>query len=362
MSARSAPARSRWLVGCGLAAATAAALVLTGCGSSNTGGSAAGSTDFSKMTAAQLYKGAKKEGKLVLYAPDTGGDMFPGFEKAYPGIKVQYFQQEGEQSASKMQSEARAGVYNVDVLDTEQNTIYQVSRAGLLAKYTPRDAANVPAKYRSDYFTGYRVQLKPIVYNTDKVSPADVPTSLDQLTDPKYKGRICAEPTEVSVFADMVQKLGQDATVRYWKALTANGLRFVSGQTNLVESVVSGDCPIAVSANLHTMAKKEAKGAPIKWVKTDPIYGNYGAAGVAAKAPHPYAARLYVNYLVSKLGQAVVVHAYRVPVNSTVEPREPELAKHNYNALIAGDKIMKNFSKYNNLYYTTTGRPVVSGG
>jgi ABC-type Fe3+ transport system substrate-binding protein len=83
---------------------------------------------------------------------------------------------------------------------------------------------------------------------------------------------------------------------------------------------------------------------------------------VAAKAPHPYAARLYANYLISQEGQATVVKAYRVPVNQKVEPKEKELANHDYNAVIAGDDVMKNFTKYNDLYYTSTGRPVVGGG
>jgi iron(III) transport system substrate-binding protein len=347
-----------------LAGSAAAVLVLAGCGSSGSGGGSSSDSgvDFSSMSVQQLYEGAKKEGKLVLYAADTGGDMYPGFEKAFPGIKVQYFQEQGEQSASKMQSEARAGTYNVDVLDTEQNTMYTMSQTGLLAKYTPPEASNVDAKYKNDFWVGYRVQLKPITYNTKEVTGADVPKTFDDLLDPKWTGKICAEPTEVSVFADMVQTLGQDKTVQFWKTLTDHKLRLVSGQTNLVQSVISGDCPIAVSSNLHTVAKNIAKDAPVAWVKTDPLYGNYGAGAVADRAPHPYAARLYVNYLISQEGQATVVKAYRVPVNNKVEPREKELANHDYNALIAGDEVMKNFTKYNNLYYESTGRPVVGGG
>jgi iron(III) transport system substrate-binding protein len=335
-------------------------LLAAACGGA-TPGSASSGKNFNGMTVDQIYAQAKKEGKLVLYASDTGQDLIPGFEKQYPGVKVQYYQQQGEQSAAKAAAEARAGVYNVDVIDTEQNTIYALSQTGLLAKYTPPAGADVDAKYKTPYFTGYRVQLKPIAYNTKLVKAADVPKSLNDLTDPKWANKICAEPTEVSVFADMMQNLGQAQTEQYWKTLKSNGLRFVSGQTNLVQSVLSGDCPVAVSANLHTVAQNAAKGAPIGWVKTDPLYGNYGAAGVAAKAPHPYAARLWANYVLSPAGQQVVVKAYRVPSNHSVAPREPELADNKYNAVIAGNEVMKNFSKYNTLYYTTTGRPITGG-
>ncbi|MDZ5445077.1 extracellular solute-binding protein [Micromonospora sp. 4G57] len=339
---------------------TGVCLLVTACGGS-TPVSTTPAENLNDKTVDQLYEGAKKEGTLVLYAADSGKDLIPGFEKQYPGVKVQYFQQQGEQSAAKAAAEARAGVYNVDVIDTEQNTSYSLSQTGLLAKYSPPAGADVDAKYKTPYFTGYRVQLKPIAYNTKLVATADVPKSLDDLSDPKWANKICAEPSEVSVFADMVQDLGQDQTEQYWKTLTSHGLRFVSGQTNLVQSVLSGDCPVAVSANLHTVAKNAAKGAPIGWVKTDPLYGNYGAVNVAAKAPHPYAARLWANYVLSPVGQQVVIDAYRVPSNHSVAPKEPELADNRYNAVVAGDEVMKNFSKYNTLYYTTTGRPVTGG-
>lgn len=358
-SASSGHATKRWRLAALLSVAGVCLLVTACSGSTST--SAPDTQKFNGMTVDQLYEGAKQEGTLVLYASDTGQDLIPGFEQQYPGVKVQYFQQQGEQSASKAAAEARAGVYNVDVIDTEQDTIYALSQTGLLAQNSPPDGADVDAKYKNPYFTGYRVQLKPIAYNTKLIQAGDVPKSLNDLTDPKWANKICAEPTEVSVFADMVQNLGQDQTEQYWKTLTSHGLRFVSGQTNLVQSVVSGDCPVAVAANLHTVAADAAKGAPIGWVKTDPLYGNYGAAGVAAKAPHPYAARLWANYVLSQAGQQAVVNAYRVPSNHLVAPREPELADNKYNAVIAGDEVMKNFSKYNTLYYTTTGRPPTGG-
>jgi iron(III) transport system substrate-binding protein len=319
---------------------------------------------FNGMTLDQLYQGAKKEGAVVLYSALSDDDLktiSAGFDKEYPGIKIEHFQEQGEDSASKMSEEARAGVYKADVLDTDQNTMYAVGQAGLLAKYNAPVATNVDPRLKQTYFTGYRIQVKPISYNTKIISAADAPTGYTDLLDPKYDNKLCAEASEVSVFADMLQQMGQDQGTQFWKTLHQHGLRFVDGQTNLVQSLVSGDCPIAVSANVHTVAKDIAKGAPLAWVKTDPLYANYDGVGVAAKAPHPYAARLWVNYVLSETGQQAIANAYRVPANKSVQPKEPELQNNNYTLVLAGDTVMTNFTKLNNLWYTTTGRPVVGG-
>jgi ABC-type Fe3+ transport system substrate-binding protein len=330
---------------------------------SSGGGSPQASNDMDTMTMDQLYAKAKEEGEVVAYGTSSDSDIkayTAGFDKKYPGIKIVHTKQQGEEAASKMSEEARAGVYAVDVLNTEQNTIYAMAQTGLLAKYSPPEAASFDPRFKNPYFTGFRIQVKPIAYNTKLISPAEAPKSYDDLLDPKWKGKICEEATDVSVFADRLQDIGEAAGVAYWKKLVNDQhMRFVSGQTALEQDVVSGECPIAFSTNIHGPASDAIAGAPVGWVKTDPIYANYGALGIAAKAPHPYAARLWVNYMLSTTGQQAVADAYRVPANSAVQPKEPELQNGDYKIVLAGDDVMKKFTYYNDLFYKTTGRPVV---
>ena len=333
------------------------------CGTSG-GSSADSSVDYNSLSVDQLYQKAKTEGTLTLYSALSDDDLktiTDGFDKTYPGIKVERFQQQGEDSGAKMSEEARAGVYKADVLDADQDVMYAVGQSGLLAKYNAPVATDVNPALKKTYFTGYRLQVKPISWNTSKIPAADAPTGYSDLLDPKYSGKICAEASEVSVFADMLQQMGQAQGVQFWKTLTSHGLRFVDGQTNLVQSLISGDCPIAVSANVHTVAKNISKGAPMAWLKTDPLYANYDGVGVAAKAPHPYAARLWVNYVLSQTGQQAIADAWRVPANKTVQPKEKELQNNNYTLVLAGDDVMTNYAKLNALWYTTTNRPVVGG-
>lgn len=355
-------ARGPWRRLAVTAAVVCVALSSAACGGGSDPG--ASSVNYASLSVDQLYQKAKSEGEVVLYSALSDDDIATlqaGFSKQYPGIKVTHFQEQGEQSASKLTEEYKAGVYKADVLDTDQNTIYAVGQEGLLAKYDAPVATNVDKSLKQTYFTGYRIQVKPIAYNTKLVSPADAPKDYQDLLDPKWNGKLCQEATDVSVFADRIQQVGQAAGTQYWKTLHSHGLRFISGQTNLVQAIEAGDCPIAVAANVHTVAKDASKGAPIAWVKTEPMYANYDAVGVAVKAPHPYAARLWVNYLLSQEGQQAIADAWRVPANPDVAPKEPELKDRDFKLILAGDDVMKNFSKYNTLWYTSTGRPVVGG-
>ena len=337
---------------------------LSACGSGGDNGTAASESgvDWNSLTIEQLYEGAKQEGKFVLYSGQGKDDLevlSARFHEQYPGVEIEHFEQVGEDSASKLTSEANAGVFTTDIIDTEQNTIYQLAQLDLLAEYTPPAAASFDNRLKKPWFTGHRIQIKPITYNTQQMSQADAPQNYDDLLNPKWNGKVCAEAAEVSVFADMLQQMGREQGIAYWKQLTANGIRFINGQTNLVESVIAGDCSIAVAANVHSVAKSAEKGAPIAWVKTDPLYANYGALGVLDRAPHPYAARLWMNYVLSDAGQQSVADNYRIPVNPNVQPKQPELAQGTFNMVLAGDDVMNNFADYNKLYYEATGRPIV---
>jgi iron(III) transport system substrate-binding protein len=357
---------------CAIGAAAVLALSLAACGGGG-GGDDAGSSetedvDFDSMSMDELYEASQEAGEdsVMLYTVLSEDDLAviaEPFEKMYPGIEVQNYEGQGEDAAAKVVEEANAGVHAADTLDTEQNTIYAISQEGLLAEYEPPAAAEFDDQYKHPTFNGFRVQIKPMAYNSDLVSADEAPKDYEDLLDPKWKGKVCAEASEVAVFALMIEDMGEDEALDLWKGLVENDVRFISGQTTLIQSLISGDCTLSVSANIHGIAPEQENGAPVEWVQTDPMYANYGAVGVLKDAPHPYAARLWTNFVLSPEGQQSVADNWRIPANPAVTPREPELADPStYNVLVAGDDIMERARELNDLYYTTTERPVVAPG
>ena len=163
-------------------------VTLTACGSGGGNGTSAAESnvDWNSLTVEQLYEGAKKEGKFVLFSGQSEDDLkvlAARFYQQYPDIEIEHFEQVGEDSASKLAAEANAGVHTTDIIDTEQNTIYQLAQLNLLSEYTPPAAATFDSRLKKPWFTGHRIQIKPITYNTQRVPAADAPKDYDDLLD-----------------------------------------------------------------------------------------------------------------------------------------------------------------------------------
>lgn len=315
----------------------------------------AGDPDLQK-----LIEGAKAEGEINLYSVQSGRDLVrsdPEFKALYPFLTMNRFRTEGEALGAKLMEEARGGQHIADILDVDQNVTNAVAQAGLLAEYDPPERAEMEDQLKRPTFTAYRIQLKPISYNTNLVSEAEAPKTYEDLLDPKWKDKVVMEADEVSVFGATVETWGEPEAVRYWTALTENGLQFRAGQSAIIELLSAGEFPIAVSANLHSIEQQKLAGAPMAWVNTKPIFGNFGAISTPKDAPHPNAARLFIRYLLSTRGQEAVAATFRVPANPAVKPRAERLAQEGFEMKVAGDLVMNEYERMNRLYYQTTKRP-----
>lgn len=311
---------------------------------------------------AKLIEAAKAEGELNLYSVQSGADLKrsdPEFQQMYPFLKMNRFRSEGEKLGAKLIEEARAGQYVADILDVDQNVTNAVSREGLLLEYDPPERRTFDAQMKRPTFTAYRIQLKPIAYNTRLVPKDQAPKGYEDLLDPKWRGKIVMESDEVSVFGATIQLWGQDKAVEYWKKLTANGLQFRSGQSNIIQLLAAGEFPVAVAANLHSIEQERPKGAPMDWVNTRPMFGNFGAVSIPKRAPHPNAAKLWVRYILSKNGQEAVAETGRVPANPAIKPIHKRLVDEGFEMHLAGDLVMNEYERINKLFYETTGRPFV---
>ena len=308
----------------------------------------------------QLIEGAKKEGELNLYSVQSGDDLVrsdPEFKSMYPFLKVNRFRAEGEQLGAKLIAEARGGQYVADILDVDQNVSNAVAQAGLLMDYDPPERNEFDPQFKHTNFSGYRIQLKPIGFNTGLVPKDQAPKTYDDLLDPKWKGKLFMEQDEVSVFGAMTEFWGEDKTVDYFKKAAANGLQFRSGQTLVIQLLTAGEFPVGLSANLHSLEQEKVKGAPVEWVAQKDYFGNYGAVSIPKNAPHPNAAKLWVRYQLSSNGQEAVAATYRVPANPAVKPKAAGLQAGGYTIHTPSEKAMADYERLTKLFYEATGRP-----
>src|SRR3989304_463071 len=141
-----------------------------------------------------LEEGAKKEGKLNLYASmreDEAKPVLDTFEKKYPGVKVDYFRSSDEKLASRILAEAKAKTYNFDALISSGS--WDVKNLGMTLKWSPPSASGINPDLLDPAGMGTPVYINPNVmqYNTRLVAKADVPKSYEDLTHPKWTGQLC---------------------------------------------------------------------------------------------------------------------------------------------------------------------------
>jgi iron(III) transport system substrate-binding protein len=257
---------------------------------------------------ARLIEGAKKEGKVVYW--DTGSareweQPFKAFRQKYPFLAVEFWRASENEVHQKITTEAKAGVYNVDIAGTEINLVADLKKTGLMKKYDwPNTAAWSPNyKDRDGYWIARHILCVVVAYNTDLVSPAEAPKTWDDLLDPKWKGVISTDKDGGEWVLMLWAAWGKDKTLSYLKGLAKNNVVLGPGATARTEMLAAGANKIDARLNLNRLLEYQQKGAPIDWVRMDPVLAKVTPIFIAERAPHPHAAMLFADWFTSSEGQ-----------------------------------------------------------
>ena len=274
----------------------------------------------------KLIDGAKKEGALVWYMSASIEDaqaILLAFSKKYPFLKTDFFRAGSARLFNRIMNEARAGKVLFDLVAVRGLETHQLVKAGLLQPYVSPESAAYPAGFKDskgywvDYFDSYNV----IGYNTQLVAREQAPKSWEDLLDPKWKGKIALDEENFSWYGAMTQKWGKEKTQRYMRALAKQDIQLRNGQTLIAQLMAAGEFSVAMVL-AHRIEKMKEQGAPVAWVTTlDPVTVSLHPIGIAAKAPHPNAAKLFVDFILSKDGQQLLLSIERTPARPGIDTK-----------------------------------------
>jgi iron(III) transport system substrate-binding protein len=272
--------------------------------------------------AERLLSGAKKEGTVSLYTSMQLPDSTPltqAFEKKY-GVKVTLWRASGEKIVQRALAEARAGRFDVDVVETDGAQMEILYREKQFAPFYSPSVADIPANIIPAHksYVPTRLSLYVLVYNTKLVPPGDVPKTYEDLLDPKRSGKLGIEAADVPWFASVAKAMGADKGLAYFQKLAATRPSVRSGHTLLAELVASGELALAPDAHIQGVARLKARGAPVEWKPLQPAFGQPSSVAVERRAPHPHAALLFADFILSKDGQEIIKARKRVPSSRAV--------------------------------------------
>ena len=270
--------------------------------------------ELSKLTGAErtrvLEAGARKEGEVTLYtslSPQDIAVLGAAFEKRY-GVKLNVWRGSGENVIQRADAENRAGRSTADVFEAGDRQLEVFHRLGFLQKITAPALPDILPRAIPAHgeWVGTRLNAFAAVYNTNLVKKSELPKSYEDLTDPKWKGRLGVEAEDYDWFATVIGQLGEEKGLALFKKIAqTNGLSVRKGHTLLTNLVASGEVPLSLTNYPYKPAQLKRAGAPIDWFFIPPAIARVNGIGLTRKAPHPHAATLFVDFMLSE-GQEIM--------------------------------------------------------
>ncbi|MGH7773948.1 MAG: ABC transporter substrate-binding protein [Candidatus Binatia bacterium] len=302
----------------------------------------------------KLVEGAKKEGKMVWYTTmtlDQSKQVVDLFEKKYPFIKPDLFRTGGGPLLNKIFTEARGGRHAWDVVVGRGEMVLPLAERKLLASYHSPETKMIDSDLvdKEGLWTAYYVNTYVLGYNTKLVKKDDVPKTYEALLNPKWKGgQISVDNEAYGMLQGLIDVWGKEKAVSYLKKLAAQDPVVKRGNTERVQLAVAGEYALIIAYN-QTIQRMTSRGAPIDWIALEPAVVQVNPAMLAAKAPHPNAARLFLDFILSKEGQQLLTGFQRIPVRKDVEPDPPRLFR-GYKRVLEHPEGYKDFDATVKLY------------
>ncbi len=256
-----------------------------------------------------VLDGARREGKVsIISSWDTKalGKFFDAFKSRYPEIVPDYQEANEEVRTIRTLTELKAGRNQTDVA---------VNIAGYLGEYrnanalTPLNDLPAYANYgpplsaSDNLWCGYQLQIWGAGCNTG-VPENRQPTSWDELTQPQWKGKVGLADRPQLWLQQIWAEWGAERTTDFLKRLFANQpQRRKEGLDALGQLMAAGEFDVVVPASTSRMERTSKAGLPVTWLPLEPFTVASGDIGIL-KGPHPNAAKVFVNWLMSREGNA----------------------------------------------------------
>jgi iron(III) transport system substrate-binding protein len=256
------------------------------------------------------YEEAKNEGRVVLYTSLNLEDSQPladTFSAKYPGIKVEINRQGSSSLVTKVLTERRVGKRdNADLVITGADSLdlMLMETPTIFQKYTSRERPpEEPGFYSAVYFT-----IQTIAYNTRAVTGADVPKRYSDLLRERWKGKAAINLNNYGWIHAMLDFFGPEKGMDFLRKFAGLNPKPGRGTTLMVQQWLGGgEVELAVPLNHDGITVFKGKGLAVDWARLDdPLYADVHTAAILGMARNPNAARLLVDFILSKEGQTLM--------------------------------------------------------
>lgn len=293
-----------------------------------------------------VIEAAKREGQLAFYATmelQLSNKLAALFEKKYPFIKANFIRLGSERLAARVTAEAQAKSVQADVISESEMDFYGLFKKGFIDRYESPERVAFKTEYKDDkgFWTIASETLSVLAYNSNLVKSADVPKSFADLTSPKWKGKMLIDENESKWMGGVMTVWKEEPTAQFLRKLAEQDVKVIGGHSQMHTLVAAGEASIIVVSLVHGLEQKKREGAPVEWVALDPLISRQFALAMAKGAPHPNAAKLYIDFMLSREAQQEIanygytigrkdVDSYvlkKLPQGMKIVPVQPEMGE-----------------------------------
>ncbi len=294
----------------------------------------------SPTTAASPTATPKPSGSITIYSGRGESLVKPLFEQFTKdtGIQVNVKYGDSAQLATLLAEEGSASPADV-FFPQDAGALGAITKAGLFEQLPEATLAKVPAEYRAKDGTwvGVSGRARVIVYNT-ALQPGDLPTSVKQLTDPKWKGKVGWAPTNGSfqAFVTALRKLEGEAAAEKWlRDMIANDVKVYKDNRAIVTAVAAGEVQLGLVNHYYLWGfiRDQGEGFAARNHYTaagDPgTLINVAGVGLLKSSKNKPAAQAFIDYLLSEAAQKYFVEQtfeYPLVQGLAADPRLPALS------------------------------------
>jgi iron(III) transport system substrate-binding protein len=303
----------------------------------------------------RLIAAARQEGELMLYSSLTQEDQLrlaEDFKRRY-GVTVKFWRGSQAHILQRVISETRGGRFEFDVLETNAPQLEALAREKVLQKM---NSPFIEQELLPEIMPAHgewapdRLNLVVYAYNTNAVKAGDLPKTWQDLLDPKWKSRLGMESTNVEWFAALVESMGEESGLDLFRRLGDNGVAVRTGHTHSTGRVIAGEIPLMMGVYSHDVDRMKVKGAPVDWFVLSPAIVLPSAVAVSRRAPHPNAAALFYDYMLTE-GQRFYTEVHRVPANRNYDTPVRRLVRESKPVkIVNAQKTIDDYEKWHRHY------------
>jgi iron(III) transport system substrate-binding protein len=263
-----------------------------------------------KDRAETVEREARKEGELIWYAAmesDRAGELIKAFESKYPFVKIRFQPGGAGRQLEQLLVEHRTKKPRADIINTRRSYVGVMAKAGAVARYRTPLRASLRDGFtdKEGFVNGIYAQPRVFLFNTRMVARDKAPQSFEDLLDPRWKDKLGMDTTDYDWLASLIDYYGRGKALELAGKLAKQQLNLRRGPTLLAQLAVAGEFPLVIDAFPEEIMQMKSAKAPVDFIFSEPFVAvkTPTTVSISAGAPHPHAAALFVDFLLSKLGQ-----------------------------------------------------------